>query len=109
MQTICSNGPSRQRRLRAWVIENNFDLKILADSCGISTSGLHNELYQRDTMKANVHAGCIKAGIPVDLLPPPTRPKADLLRENMELRARLAAAMEGKPVDGGASPQAMTG
>ncbi|MHC1701470.1 MAG: hypothetical protein AB9900_10885 [Humidesulfovibrio sp.] len=82
----------RQRRLRVWLLERPepLDLKALAESCNISTSGLHNEFYQRETMKADVHAACLALGIPLDLLPPPTRPKAELLRENQELRERLA-------------------
>ena len=70
--------------------EPALDLKALADSCHISSSGLSNEFYQRETMKADVHAACLKLGIPAELIPPPTRPKSELLRENLELRARLA-------------------
>lgn len=62
-------------------------------------------LNRLDSIPPRFHDLCLQCGIPADLIPPATRPKADLLRENQELRARIAY-LEGRSGSAQSSPQA---
>ena len=90
MKTVNEKILTRQQKLKIWFIETEFDASSLVKKFGVSRQALSQELFYRPSMRPESRDICIKAGIPVDLLPPPTRPKAELLRENLELRARLA-------------------
>lgn len=90
MKTDNEKFLTRQQKLKIWIIENDFNLARFAELCGVSRQLVQCEMNYRETMAPALHAECINAGIPENLLPPPTRPKAALLRENLELRERLA-------------------
>ncbi|MBU1040158.1 MAG: hypothetical protein KKF77_03540 [Proteobacteria bacterium] len=90
MQQLHANRLTRQQRLKVWAIENSFDYTALVQESGISKQAVSRMLIHQDTIPASFRDLCLNQGIPADLLPPPTRPKAELLRENQELRARLA-------------------
>jgi hypothetical protein len=90
METVNKNSLTRQRRLQIWILEHAVTVTELASACGISKQSMSQALYKLPTMPAELHAHCLQAGIPEELLAPATRPKAELLRENLELRERVA-------------------
>ena len=81
---------TRQQRLKMWIIEQQFDGADLVRRSGISKQAVSRMLNHQESIPKSFHDICLSVGIPAELIPPPTRPKAELLRENMELRARLA-------------------
>lgn len=103
MQTVNEKPLTRQQKLKIWIIENKFDVPQLTKKSGLVRQTVSQELYYRPSMRADLRNLCIDLGIPVDLLPPQTRKKSELLRENLELRQRLAA------LEGQAAPQAQAG
>jgi hypothetical protein len=90
MVSVDENILPRQQRLRIWIIKNGFKVASLVGKAGASRASVHQYLYVRSTMRPEFREACLAAGIPEELLPPPTRPRAEILRENLELRARLA-------------------
>lgn len=100
MQSVTEKKLTRQQKLKIWCIENSFDTAQLTEKSGLARQTVSQELYYRPTMRADLRKLCLSLGIPAELLAPPTRKKADLLAENLELRQRVAE------LEGRSAPQA---
>jgi hypothetical protein len=80
-----------------WFIEHGVVITDLAKACGVKKTHLCNILYAQKTIPSVTREALLAAGIPEELLAPPTRPKSflvdeieNLRRENAALRERLA-------------------
>ena len=62
------NSPTRQARLKAWLLLNSIEQKDLAEKMGISPQLLSMTLAGRRATKARIDQ-LISFGIPEDLLP----------------------------------------
>lgn len=102
MQSLTEKKLTRQQKLKIWCIENSFDTAQLTAKSGLARQTVSQELNYKPTMRADLHKLCISLGIPAELLPPPTRKKAELVRENLELRQRVAE------LEGQRAPQAQS-
>lgn len=102
MQSVTENKLTRQQKLKIWCIENSFDTAQLTKQSGLARQTVSQELNYRPTMRADLRELCIELGMPADLLPPPTRKKSELVRENLELRQRVAE------LEGQRAPQAQS-
>jgi len=103
MQSVTEKKLTRQQKLKIWCIENSFDTAQLTEKSGLARQTVSQELNYRPSMRADLRDLCLRLGIPADLLPPPTRKKAELLAENLELRQRVAE------LEGQRAPQAQAG
>lgn len=103
MQSVTEKKLTRQQKLKIWCIENSFDTAQLTEKSGLAKQTVSQELNYRPTMRADLHTLCTSLGIPAELLPQPTRKKAELVRENLELRQRVAE------LEGRSAPQAHAG
>jgi len=100
MNTLPASQPSRQRRLRVWILEHGVVITELAKACGVKKTNLCNILYAQKTIPPVTRDALIAVGIPEELLAPPTRPKSSLVdevetlrRENAARRAQLGQSM----------------
>jgi len=81
----------RKKELRKWLIDHpKIDGGVLGRAYGCSRQAAHKYLLHLPTAPADFLDVCRKAGIPEDLLPEPTRTKAELLAEVEALRAENA-------------------
>jgi hypothetical protein len=103
MQTVSQKSLTRQQKLKIWCIENQFDTAQLTAKSGLAKQTVSQELNYRPTMRSDLYTLCIALGIPAELLPPQTRKKSELVRENQELRQRLAE------LEARSAPQAQAG
>ena len=95
MQMVNENTLTRQQMLKIWMIKVGFDFSELVRLSKVSKQAVSLMLNNRESIPEAFHKLCIAQGIPANLLPPATRPTADLVRENQELRARIAM-LEGQ-------------
>lgn len=65
---VNTNPPSRQAKLKAWLLLHNIEQKQLAEQLGISPQLLSMTLSGRRVSKERLEA-LIKLGIPRELLP----------------------------------------
>jgi transcriptional regulator with XRE-family HTH domain len=72
---INTNSPSRQARLKAWLLLQNIEQKALAEQLGISEQLLSMTLTGKRVCRHRI-AALAQLGIPEELLPqPPERQK----------------------------------
>jgi hypothetical protein len=85
----------RKKELRKWLIDHpKIDSVMLGRAYGCTKQAAHKYLLIAETAPSDFVDVCRKAGIPDDLLPEPTRTKAELLAEVESLRAENAQLKE---------------
>ena len=80
----------RKKELKKWFIDHDMDCVVLANVYGCTKQAAHKYLFIAERAPSGFIDACLASGVPSDLLPPPTRSKAEILEENEQLHERLA-------------------
>jgi len=80
----------RKKELKKWFIDHpELTSVAIAERYGCTKQAAYHRLFRSPSAPQDFLDLCMKMGLPASLLPPPTRPKAEILEENARLKHEL--------------------